>query len=237
MAKKKKSKRNPITAWSYSRLACYEECPRKHNYRNILKLDEPKGEAMFRGIKIHDEGAKYLEGKTDRVPVSYLKFMREMVELKGFNPIVEQKWAFNKKMKPTSWMAKDCWLRVTLDVSLIYGDGTGEAIDHKTGKMYDDYEDQLNLFAHSMFKMFPNEITTNVTVRLWYLDADEEVTREVSKAEAQEHFDDLTGRAEIMMTAKRFPPNPSWKCGGVRKDGTSWGCHWRRSNGGPCEYG
>lgn len=231
------AKRNPITAWSYSRLACYEECPRKHQYRNIRKLDEPKGDAMFRGIKIHNEAAKFLEGKTDRVPVSCLKFMPELIELKTFTPIVEQKWAFTKKMKPTSWMAKDCWLRATLDIGLIYGDGTGEAIDLKTGKMYDDYDDQLDLFAHTLFKMHPTEVTKSVTVRLWYLDAGEEVVREISKAQALERFEGLTERAEIMMSAKRFPPNPSWKCGGINKAGEPWGCHWRKSNGGPCEYG
>lgn len=231
------AKENPITAWSYSRLKGYEECPRQFQYRNIRKLKEPKGDAMFRGIKIHNEAANFLEGKVDRVPISCLNFMAELVELKAFHPIVEQKWAFNKNMKPTGWMSKDCWLRATLDIGLIYGDGTGEAIDLKTGKKYDDYDDQLDLFAYTMFKMHPTKITKSVTVRLWYLDVNEEVTREISKEQAFDRFEGLKERAEVMMSAKRFPPNPSWKCGGARKDGTTWGCHWRASNGGPCEYG
>lgn len=239
MAKNKKP--TPITAWSYSRLSCYEECPAKHNYRNIMKLDEPKGDAMFRGIKIHNEAAKFLDGSTARVPESCINFKSEFAELKSFNPIVEQQWAFTKNMRPTSWFAKDCWLRATLDAGLVYRDGWADVIDLKTGKKYDGYEDQLNLFAATMIHMNPTEVTVGVTVRLWYLDLDDhseaEVVRDITVDEAMDAFEDLTERAETMMAAERFPPRPGWYCGGVRKDGTTWGCHFRKSNGGPCAYG
>lgn len=223
--------KNPIKAWSWSRLALFEQCPALHKYRNIDKLPEPKAPAMMRGIKIHNEAAAFLSGETMLLPESCINFADQFRELRAFNPIVEQKWAFTKKMRPTGWMSKDCWLRATLDIGLVYSDGTGEAIDLKTGKKYDDYDDQLDLFAATLIKMHPTEITKSVTVRLWFLDIEDdtqnEVVREISKAEALEKFDDLVRRAEVMMTTNRFPPSPSWKCRF---------CHFRRDNGGPCEF-
>ena len=228
MAKQKKTK---IVAWSYSRLSCYEECPRKHQYRNILKLDEPKGDAMFRGIKIHNEAAKFLDGSIDQVPDSCVNFKAEFIELKSFNPIVEQQWSFTKNMKPTGWFAKDTWLRATLDAGVVYRDGWADVIDLKTGKKYDNYDDQLNLFAATMIHMNPAEVTVGVRVRLWYLDIEDfdeaEVVRDITVDEAMTAFADLTDRAETMMAATRFPPRPNRFCG--------W-CHFRKSNGGPCEY-
>ncbi len=222
---------NPIVAWSYSRLSCYEDCPRLFKFRTIDKLDEPKGAPMMRGLKIHRDAAAFLDGTTDVVPESCQNFADLFIQLKTLHPIVEQKWAFTEKMKPTTWMAKNCWLRVTLDVGLIYDDGWAEVIDHKTGKKYDGYEDQLNLFAHAMISLNPIEVTKGVVARNWYLDIDDdrenEVIREITRPEALAAFDDLAARAEVMMTTTRFPASPSWKCSF---------CHFRRDNGGPCEF-
>lgn len=225
-------KRTPITAWSYSRLALYESCPFLHEARNILKLPEPKAEAMIRGIKIHNEAAKYLSGETDRLPAS-CQLMENSTgwgfkDLKSFHPIVEQQWAFKKNWGKVSWFDKKTWLRVTLDAAVLYTDGWAEAVDHKTGKRRDDdYMDQMGLFAGALIKKFPLEVHKGVTVRLWYLDSGEEFVEDIPKKEALAIVDDLSQRAEVMMHATRFPPKPSWKCG--------W-CHHRRENGGICKY-
>lgn len=230
------TKANKIVAWSYSRLALFEECPRLFKYRNIDKLDEPKAPAMMRGIKIHNEAAAFLDGTTDVFPKSCVNFKDLFYSLRdNFNPIVEQKWAFTSKMKTTSWMAKNCWLRVTLDVGLIYADGWAEVIDHKTGKRRTEdgaYVDQLLLFAAAIIKLNPTEVTKGVVARNWYLDIEDdsqnEVIHEITKDEALDAFEDLSERAEVMMSTERFPTKPSWKC--------SW-CHFSsKNNGGPCEF-
>lgn len=232
------NKPKPITAWSYSRLKLYGDCPRLFKYRNIDKLPEPVNAAMGRGRKVHLEGASFLDGTTSTVPSSYMLFRDEMEDLKSFTPIVEQQWAFNRKWKPVSWFAKDAYARIILDAGVIYKDSTADVIDHKTGKHYDeDYRPQMGLFAAAVFKMYPTEVQRSVTTRLWYLDSGEEVIEEFDKAEALEILAELEGDAEKMMNEKRWPAKPSWKCGGTKKDGTVWGCHFRKSNGGPCEYG
>lgn len=229
-------KAKEITAWSYSRLADYEQCPLKYEARNILKLDEPKGDAMFRGITIHNEAAKFLAGETEKFPLSCAAFRDEFYELRDHHPIVEQKWAFTNRWKPTGYFAKNTYLRATLDAAVVYTDRTADVIDHKTGKLWIDrktnvldlgpYEDQMGLFAAATIIMHPE--LTHVTSRLWYLDADEEVILEFPKAKAFDILNDLNERAQIMMNAKRFPPRPNPFC--------NW-CHFRKSNGGHCKFG
>ena len=232
------SKPKPITAWSYSRLKLYGDCPRLFKYRNIDKLQEPVNIAMARGRNVHLEGAAYLDGTTPILPASYMLFREQMEDLKSFTPIVEQQWAFTRNWKPCSWLDKKAYARIIIDAGTIYTDSTADVIDHKTGKRYDeDYRPQMGLFAAAVFKMYPTEVQRSVTTRLWYLDSGEEVIEEFSKAEALEILAELEEEAEKMMAEKRWPAKPSWKCAWTNKKGESGGCHFRKSNGGPCEYG
>jgi len=135
-----------ITAWSYSRLSCWESCPRQFKYRNIDKRSEPKGPPLLRGIKIHNQLEKYLTGKTDLVPHSCAPMADMLEDLRELDPIVEEKWSFTSAMKNTTWMAKNVYLRVVLDAALIYEDKTADVIDHKTGKFRPNdktYTDQM----------------------------------------------------------------------------------------------
>lgn len=224
----------PITAWSYSRLSLFEECPAKYKYRNIDKLPEPKSPAMARGIKVHKEIEDFLNGKTGVVPESGEAFEDELWELRelgtenGAELIVELKWAFTKSWKPTTWMKKNVKARVILDAGVIYEDHHADVIDHKTGKFYADspYKDQMALFAAATCKRYPDVQT--VTTRLWFLDADKEVIEEFTRAEALEALEEIEERADMLLAATRFPPRANRFC--------NW-CHFRKGNGGPCKFG
>lgn len=216
-------------AWSYTRLQCYESCAFQYKCRHIDKLDEPKSEQMWRGIKVHNELAKFLDGTERMCPPSAGSFTDLMHELKGMNPVVEQKWAFDRRWRPTGYFQKNVRVRMTCDVSMIYDDNTAEVIDHKTGKYRPDdqdaYIDQLTLFAGGLVKLMPQ--VQEVTARLWYVDTGDEEIMEFTKREALDGLSDLEERADKMLEVRRFPPNPSWKCRY---------CHFRRENGGPCEH-
>lgn len=220
-------KTTPPAAWSYSALSLYELCPLKYKFAKVLRMPEPKAPAMMRGIKIHDQAAKFLAGETDEFPTSCATFKEQFYELREFNPIVEQKWAFDPRWRSTGFFAKDVKCRVILDAGLVYDDNTADVIDHKTGKRYDDdYSDQTGLFAAATIKKYP--YVQHVTTRLWYLDSGDEVIVEYSKDEALGILDDLEERAEVMINDRSWVANPNSKC--------KW-CHWRASNGGPCVYG
>ena len=42
-----------IPQWSYSRLGCYERCPKQAEFKFIKKIKEPQHPAMERGKNIH----------------------------------------------------------------------------------------------------------------------------------------------------------------------------------------
>lgn len=237
------SKINTVKAWSYSALTLFESCPRQFKYRKIDKLPEPKAEAMVRGIRIHNEAAKFLEGKLDEVPDSCMLFEDQFWELRDMNPIVEQQWAFTQGYKSVSWFDKKVRLRIIIDVGLEYSNNTADIIDHKTGKFRgeeeededgeityvveegSEYDEQMALFAAGMFKR--NPLLTDVTTRLWFLDQGIEVIKEYTKDQALNKLDELEDRAEVMMTTERFPPSPSWKCRF---------CVWSADQEGQCEF-
>lgn len=207
------TKENGIVAWSYSRLALYEQCPFKFKSQNIDKEKAPFNEAMGRGNKIHLEAAKFLDGSSDILPNSCIKFSDEFYDLKELSPMVEQQWVFNKNWKKTTTFHKTAWLRSTVDAGLVYGDGTADIVDHKTGKFYaGSYDDQMKLFAGVMVKKFPTEVTKSVTTRLWFLDQDHEEVKTYSRDEALDGLEVLVGRAEKMMGTERFPAKPNMFC-------------------------
>ena len=43
-----------IKQWSYSRLSCFEKCPKQAEFKFIKKIKEPGSAAMDRGKDIHN---------------------------------------------------------------------------------------------------------------------------------------------------------------------------------------
>ena len=87
---------NPVTAWSYSALSLYEQCPLKYKLTKIDKLPEPKSPHLTRGLEVHDQCDKFLTGQSVNVPECAASFEAEMVELKALDPFTEQEWAFRR---------------------------------------------------------------------------------------------------------------------------------------------
>jgi RecB family exonuclease len=219
---------NGVKAWSYSALKLYEECPFRYRLEKIDKVPVPEHPAMERGKKIHKDAEDFLTGKEMLLPPTCMSMGGQMRELREHKPMVEQEWAFNDRWKPTGWFAKDCWLRIKTDAALLYDDEEELLIvDHKTGRKYNDNEDQIELFALGGFCMFP--MVKSVDTRLWYLDSGEEVDVQFERdkeglADAKREWED---RVEPMFVDIEFRPRPNDKC--------KW-CPHSRSKGGPCKY-
>jgi RecB family exonuclease len=220
---------NPVTAWSYSRIKLYEQCPLQFKYKHIDKLPEEASPAMERGKTIHTQAAEYISSVSQNMPPSLLKFERQIVELREIDDdytVVEQQWAFDAEWNPTEWFAENTRLRVILDVGVIYPDATADVIDHKTGRRYADNADQMRLFAAATFAMYST--LKHVTTRLWYFDSGEEVIDEFDVSEHAGLMAEWDKRAEPLLTDTEFVATPNDKC--------KW-CTWRRSNSGPCKFG
>lgn len=227
---------NDLTAWSFSRWSTYAKCPRQAYYRFVKKIPEKKSFAANRGLDVHKSCASYLAGKTNVVIPEIKNFGETMFNrLREHKPQVEVQLAFTDQWKTTGWFDKNCWLRVVLDVSKYYNDENGcyaLVIDHKTGKVRDEYSEQMEIFSVAAMlhyeRVMPNLSCDMVDARLWYLDAGEEVAEEIvyhQMIEIQEKWEE---RAEKLLTDTKFPPRPSRLC--------EW-CSFSSANGGPCEYG
>lgn len=225
-----------VTAWSYSRWADYTRCPLFFKEKYLTKsIPDHTSPAMQRGNDIHKGIAAWLDNKAEGCPREAFQNPRAeqlLLEMRAFAPAnraVEQQWGFTSQWKSTGWFAKDTWLRVILDVGLMYDDNTAEAIDFKTGKRYGTNADQMELFALGvMCQWLP---VTNVTTRLIYLDEkgkDIEDIEEFPARMKQSLIDKWTKKVAPMFNDTVFAPRPNDKC--------KW-CPLARSKGGVCAFG
>ena len=216
----------PITAWSFSRYNCWRQCPQQFKYKYIDKLKEPTSEPMLRGSRIHKEGEKYLDGSLLIAPKSYGKFMPLLEDLKELGATGERQLAFTDTWGKTSWFAKNTWVRCIIDAEYIdIADRHAEIIDFKTGKKWGDNVEQVELFTLAAFK--EHKFLETATARLWYLDSGDESLFEYTRDDMDDIENDWYERVDPMMNDTEFLPRPNDKC--------KW-CHFRRDNGGPCQY-
>lgn len=212
--------------WSYSRYEAYALCPLKYKLKFIDKLPEPGSPAMERGNVVHKEAADYISAKRSDLPDSCSSFRVLMKQLRGLNPVVEEKWGFTRNWRPTGFFDKKVWLRSILDAGVVYDDDTAEVIDHKTGKRYATNDAQVELFALTAFRHWPS--VKHVTTRLWYLDSGEEVVNSFKREDAEKLQTKWEKNTAPMFEQQNWRAKPNDKC--------RW-CHFRRSNEGPCSYG
>lgn len=226
---------NAPFSWSYTRYKAWHDCPKQYQAKFVTKtIKDEKSPAMLRGQKIHEGVAAYIEGKAPLLPGAgeMAKFNSLMAQLKFMDPayrLIEQQWAFTSKWEPTGWFSKGpvaAWLRVVLDVAVLYPDWDAEVIDHKTGKRYDSNEEQNELFALAVFKTEPR--VQSVTTRLWYLDDGGETTAAYHKRDEAALTTKWEKAVAPMAAEEVFAPRPGNQCRY---------CPLARSNGGDCRFG
>lgn len=218
-----------ITAWSYSRWQCYEECPRKAKYKFIDKLKEPGSAAMDRGTAIHKMAEDYITGKTSKLATELKLFQHELAYLKKAGAQCEQEWAFTSAWQPTGWFDNDAWWRVKTDVCLELTPGEFTVQDHKTGKYNDSHHLQLDAYGLAAFLKYPHAETVYSVIN--YLDIGPNAELPTEKAYDRKQLPalkkDWIKRTKPMLSDTTFAPRPGNYC--------RW-CHFRKGNGGPCQF-
>lgn len=227
-----------IQAVSHSRMKTHEGCPRKAMYKFIQKLKEPGNEAMERGLKLHKDLENYVISLTqdkkvnrniphDGVYKIISSSILEAIKGRWFETkevLPEQQVAFDKDWNVTSWFGPAAWMRVVYDLSIYEKDKShAELWDYKSGKVYDDHDQQADLYALSAFKQGYEA----VTVKFFYLDKDIVQPYNYDQSEVPALEEAVQERAEKVTSDRTFPTNPSWRCKY---------CHFRRDNGGPCVH-
>lgn len=217
-----------ITAWSYSRWGTYTDCPLKAKYKFIDKLPEPGSPAMDRGSAIHKMAEDYVNAPAKPAPKlpDELKLVKAELNMarKG-NPKCEQEWCFDSEWEPTGWFAKNAWCRVKTD--LVFGRKDEVVIvDHKTGKRKDEHLNQLSLYALGAFIQYP--VIEKVSTEVWYIDHG---APHAQASYERNELEDIKAawmeKTRPMLSDTQFAPRPG--------NGCRW-CHFRKGNGGPCQY-
>jgi RecB family exonuclease len=217
-------KHGQITTWSYSRWKDFDTCPFKAKCKYVDKLPEPGSKAMERGTMIHKMAEDYVNKAIEELPDELALHADGLAKLRGGRAKCELEWAFTSTWEPTTWFAGDVWCRVKADV-IGEMDGQLYIIDHKTGKKYPDHAKQLGLYALAAFVMMPS--VQNIKAEAWYLDLGEKLSTGFDRDELPDIKEVWEDRARTMLSATSFRAIPNRLC--------RW-CHYRKENGGPCEY-
>lgn len=149
-----------MTAWSYSSIKTFDQCPKKYFHLKIVKdvKDEP-GEAADYGTAVHEAAELFIKDGTP-IPEKFA-YMRPIVE-----PLAAKQGVKHTELRlgvsktdtgyePTTFFAKDVWWRGIVDLLIVNGK-TAYMIDYKTGKSakYADMK-QLDLMAGAIFVHYP----------------------------------------------------------------------------------
>ncbi len=198
-------------SFSYSRWSLYSKCPKAFKLKNVDKIDTgPTPPALLKGRKVHDDAANYLMGKTDEMPQALTKFSilaNDIRSLPADKLHIEEQMAFDKQGLRTTWFGPTTYYRFTWDVGIETSPQKVDAVDWKTGKRYDSYDDQQQLFALPAFWINPN--LEEFTGHWCYLDTGEVDSVTFNRQQAQHLSQVWAGNAAMMEADKAFLPKPS----------------------------
>jgi hypothetical protein len=205
-----------MTAWSYSAIKTFDQCPKKYFHLKVVKdtKDEP-GEAADYGTAVHEAAELFVTNGTP-IPEKFA-FMRPIVEplaKKRGTKYAEIKIGVSKALEPRGFFDKDVWYRGIADLLIVNG-STAWLVDYKTGKnaKYADIK-QLDLLAGAVFVHFPEVQTINSA--LLYV-VSQEMPRKIHHRQHLSTymgvFDDQLDRLEAAKENGVWNANPSGLCG------------------------
>jgi len=153
-----------MTAWSYSSLKTFEQCPKKYYHLKVAKDVKDEGnQATIYGNEVHKAAEDYIKLGTP-VPDKY-GYMRPILDSLAALPgekHCELKLGVaydGAEYTPTTFFGDDVWWRGIADLTIINGD-KAFLVDYKTGKNA-KYADptQLDILAAAVFTHFPEVAT------------------------------------------------------------------------------
>jgi hypothetical protein len=149
-----------MTAWSYSSIKTFDQCPKKYFHLKVVKdvKDEAGPEADY-GTEFHEAAELFVKNGAP-IPPKFKQYAGVVEALDKFpgDKYTELKLGIaltDKGYAPTTFFGKDVWWRGIVDLLIVNGD-TASMIDYKTGKnaKYADMK-QLDLMAGAIFCHFP----------------------------------------------------------------------------------
>jgi hypothetical protein len=149
-----------MTAWSYSSIKTFDQCPKKYYHLKVAKdVKDDAGPAAQYGTDLHLAAEEFIrDGKPIPAKFSFVQPVLDVIAGMSGEKHTEMKLGIRKTeygYEPCEFFAKDVWWRGIVDLLVIDGN-TAHMIDYKTGKnaKYADMK-QLDLMAGAIFVHFP----------------------------------------------------------------------------------
>ena len=228
---------NGVTAWSYSRLSDYQQCPAKFKYKHIDKLSDPPGPAMARGVEMHKLAEDYFNAarKPRKPPAGFERFAHLLSHWRGKKTQAEKEvvlgknWSAIGNVKASRlWFHPEAWLRVKMDVYRRADAGaTATIADWKTGKRYSAHNEQAELYGLAALVASPE--LNEAVVHMCYVDqkVDNHSVKAVFREDVPELVERWSAKIAPMFNDTKFAMKPGPLCG--------W-CAYSRAKGGPCAH-
>lgn len=202
-------------ATSYSRIKKFRQCQMKSWWMDYapkhMKVKEPPNEIFEKGKQWHTNMERAILGQNGLPPQQ--ESLQRIVEALKRMPekYVEKQMAFREDLTQTSWFGDDVWMRVIWD----FGGKDGNIlhlIDWKTGRPRPD-DDQLELFAASGFRMFPD--VDEVHTYFVFMEHNR-YTHDTFYRSAETHiwqkFGEEAEQIKLAMETGNWEPNPGNHC-------------------------
>jgi hypothetical protein len=149
-----------VTAWSYSSIKTFAQCPKKYYHLKVAKdvTDKPNAAALY-GEQAHKAAEDYVAKGTPIEPKFHpMKAIAEVLNAMPGEKFPEMRMGIKKVdggYEPSSFTAPDVWWRGIADLVIINGE-KAKLVDYKTGKnaKYADVK-QLDLMAGALFVLRP----------------------------------------------------------------------------------
>lgn len=202
---------------SFSSIKMYENCPYRYYHQRVAKtVVDQGGEASIHGERIHKYIEERLKGTATPEQIAEIVNLEPVIAsvealAAGGELATERQLTLTHELKPTSWFAKDAWLRSILDVMVIRG-SKAVVLDWKTGKRRPDFT-QLELFALQVFAHYPDvkEVSTGF---IWTKDLafDKETYQRDQSHEMWAKLLERIKRIEQSAETNVWPAKPSGLC-------------------------
>jgi hypothetical protein len=181
-----------MTAWSYSSLKTFQQCPKKYYHLKVAKdIKDDGSEATIYGQEIHKAAEDFVKDGTP-IPEKFA-FIKPVVEalnrIEGEKHTEIQLGVANNggKLAPCGFFDKGVWYRGIADLLIINGD-EGYLVDYKSSKnaKYADLK-QLDLLAAAVFLHYPE--VTKLKSALLFVVSNEFVNKEHNSQHKLAYFE------------------------------------------------
>jgi hypothetical protein len=197
----------------------------KYKLRYIDKLPDTRSAAANRGLDKHKSIEQFLKKEIDTLPIELNFYTQFLTGLRSYENYPEHKVALTVDWEPCAWDSEIAWYRGVYDLKLLQTPEEATVYDWKTGKIYEDHNDQKSLYSVAVFAEQP--ALRSVRAIHVYLDLNQSREKLFHAGEVRQLREQWASRAKKLEEDKEFIPNPGFHC--------RW-CSYSKAKGGPCRF-